>query len=59
MYGSKVRHAFERKGVITVSSDLDMDRAEEVAIEAGAEDVEQVVDEDDMEVIQVQVFRSC
>ncbi|XP_078593486.1 translational activator of cytochrome c oxidase 1-like [Branchiostoma floridae x Branchiostoma japonicum] len=52
VYGSKVRHAFERKGVIRVSSILDMDRAEEVAIEAGAEDVEQVVDEDDMEVIQ-------
>ncbi|CAH1239128.1 TACO1 [Branchiostoma lanceolatum] len=52
VYGSKVRHAFERKGVIAISSDLDMDQAEEVAIEAGAEDVEQVVSEDDTEVIQ-------
>ncbi|XP_019627729.1 PREDICTED: translational activator of cytochrome c oxidase 1-like [Branchiostoma belcheri] len=52
VFGSKARHAFERKGIITVSSALDMDRAEEVAIEAGAEDVEQGVDEDDTEVIQ-------
>ncbi|XP_078079848.1 translational activator of cytochrome c oxidase 1 [Mustelus asterias] len=52
------RHCFERKGVVTVNSldkdgqEIQLERALELAIEAGAEDVKQEDDEDDKVILK-------
>lgn len=55
-----VRHNFNRKGVVVVSGqNVSTERALELAIEAGAEDVQETEDEEDTPLLQVreQVWR--
>ena len=52
------RHNFNRKGVILApAGDTTSERALELAIEAGAEDVQEMEDEDDKPVLQVRLIR--
>lgn len=49
-----VRHHFDRKGMVVVSGQsISTDRALELAIESGAEDVRETVDEEDQRLLQV------
>lgn len=41
---SNIKSSFERKGIFIASDMMDLDAAEEIAIEAGAEDVEKIPD---------------
>ncbi|KAM3859803.1 translational activator of cytochrome c oxidase 1 [Diretmus argenteus] len=47
-----VRHNFSRKGVVVVAQGLTTERALELAIEAGAEDVQEIEDEEEKPVLQ-------
>lgn len=49
-----VRHNFSRKGVVVAQGQgVSSERALELAIEAGAEDVQETEDEDDKSLLQV------
>ncbi|GCC16745.1 hypothetical protein chiPu_0020388 [Chiloscyllium punctatum] len=56
--GAGARHCFERKGVVTVigldndGQQIELERALELAIEAGAEDVKQAEDEEDKVILK-------
>lgn len=49
-----VRHNFDRKGMVMVSGQsISTERALELAIEAGAEDVKETEDEEEQRLLQV------
>ena len=53
-------HSFEQKGVILMElpEGFDLDAATEAAIEAGAEDVDKIIDDDETDVLQVSIYAS-
>lgn len=54
MLADGARHNFNRKGVVMVQGqDITAERALELAIEAGAEDVQQTEDEEEQPLLQV------
>lgn len=54
MMSDKVRNLFNRRGVILVpAQNLSMERALELAIEAGVEDVKEIEDEEEQPLLQV------
>ncbi|MBN3287741.1 TACO1 oxidase, partial [Polyodon spathula] len=46
------RHRFQRKGVVVSAGEVPLDRALELAIEAGAEDVREIEDEEERPLLQ-------
>lgn len=54
MLSDGARHNFNRRGVVLVpGQNISMERALELAIEAGAEDVHETEDEDEQPLLQV------
>ncbi|TRY58700.1 hypothetical protein DNTS_023109 [Danionella cerebrum] len=48
----KVQHNFDRKGVVSAASDWSLEKALELAIEAGAEDVQETQDDEEKPMLQ-------
>lgn len=54
MMSDGARHNFDRRGVVVVPGEnITTERALELAIEAGAEDVQETEDEDEKPILQV------
>lgn len=54
MLADGVRHNFSRRGVVSVSGqNVTTEKALELAIEAGAEDVQEIEDEEEQPLLQV------
>lgn len=59
------RHSFDKKGVIVVGVEdkekkaVDLERALELAIEAGAEDVKETEDEEEKDIFKVSMKPKC